>query len=157
MDVARVHVRSWQAAYRELLPDDYLDRLRPEDRAQRYIFGSLDPRQPATIVAEEAGVIQGFATNAPTQDADAADHGELCALYVDPKLWNSGIGAALVKVARERLLSLGFRHALLWVLVGNTRAQRFYRTDQWVPDGSRRTDSVWSIAVDEVRYRRDLD
>src|SRR6267378_3827093 len=53
--VARVHVRSWQAGYRKLLPDDYLDRLRPEERAQRYNFGSLDPRQPATIIAAEAG------------------------------------------------------------------------------------------------------
>jgi hypothetical protein len=31
--VARVHVRSWQAGYRNLLPDQYLDGLRPEDRA----------------------------------------------------------------------------------------------------------------------------
>jgi hypothetical protein len=28
MEVARVHVRSWQVAYRGLLPDAYLDGLR---------------------------------------------------------------------------------------------------------------------------------
>ena len=28
MEVARVHVRSWQAGYRGLLPDAYLDGLR---------------------------------------------------------------------------------------------------------------------------------
>jgi hypothetical protein len=55
--VARVHVRSWQAAYRTLIPDDYLDQLRPEDRAQRYNFSSLNPLQPWTIVAAEAGTI----------------------------------------------------------------------------------------------------
>ena len=33
--VAGVHVRSWQVAYRGLLPDDYLDGLRPEDRMAR--------------------------------------------------------------------------------------------------------------------------
>ena len=31
-EVADVHVRSWQAAYRDLFPDDYLDGLRVEDR-----------------------------------------------------------------------------------------------------------------------------
>ena len=36
--VARVHVRTWQAAYRSLLPDHYLDQLRAEDRAARYQF-----------------------------------------------------------------------------------------------------------------------
>lgn len=38
MAVARVHVRSWQVAYRGLIPDGYLDRLCPEDRAVRYDF-----------------------------------------------------------------------------------------------------------------------
>src|SRR5882672_8389445 len=44
--VARVHVRSWQVAYRTLLPDDYLNQLRPEDRAQKYDFASLDALKP---------------------------------------------------------------------------------------------------------------
>jgi hypothetical protein len=51
--VARVHVQSWQAAYRTLLPDDYLDQLPPEDRAAKYDFASRDPLKPRTIVAAE--------------------------------------------------------------------------------------------------------
>jgi hypothetical protein len=34
--VAKVHVRSWRVGYRDLLPHDYLDALRPEEQAQRY-------------------------------------------------------------------------------------------------------------------------
>ena len=56
MLVAQVHVRSWQAAYRTLHPDDYLDQLRPEDRAHTYDFASLDPLKPQTIVAVEPGL-----------------------------------------------------------------------------------------------------
>jgi len=156
MAVARVHVRSWQVAYRTLLPDDYLDQLRPEDRARTYDFASLDPLKPRTIVAEEQGTIHGFATAAPSRDADLPDHGELCALYVDPDKWGQGIGMALVSAARASLFALGFRNALLWVLVGNVRAERFYRIDQWVADGRRRTDSVWGAMVNEVRYQRGL-
>jgi hypothetical protein len=51
---------------------------------------------------------------------------------------------------------LGFRNAFLWVLVGNVRAERFYRIDQWVSDDVRRTDSVWGITVNELRYQRGL-
>ena len=64
--VAGVHVRSWQVGYRGLLARDYLDGLRPEDRV-----GSLrasvptDPDAPATVVADEDGVICGFATTGP--------------------------------------------------------------------------------------------
>lgn len=34
-EIAAVHVRSWQGAYRGLVPQGYLDRLHPADRAQR--------------------------------------------------------------------------------------------------------------------------
>ena len=156
MSVARVHVRSWQSAYRGLLPNEYLDQLRPEDRAERYDFASRDPQTPQTIVAVEAGVIRGFATTSPSRDADLAGYGELGALYVDPDYWGRGIGMALVSAARDRLAGLGFGNALLWVLMGNVRADRFYRNDQWTPDGLQRTDTVWGVTVNEIRYRRKL-
>ena len=155
--VARVHVRSWQVAYRTLLPADYLDQLRPEDRAEKYDFASLDARKPQTIVAVEEGLIHGFATTAPSRDPDLPGHGELYALYVDPEQWGRGIGVALISAARTRLFRLGFRNAVLWVLAGNTRAERFYQIDRWTPDGPRRTDSVWDITVDEIRYQRELE
>lgn len=154
--VARVHVRSWQTAYRTLLPDDVLDRLRPEDRAKRYTFGSSEPQRPATIVAVDGASICGFATIAPARDADAAGNGELCALYVDPESWGRGVGVELISTARARLVDRGFQHATLWVLVGNIRAERFYQKDGWAPDGSRRTSRIWGANVEEVRYVRRL-
>jgi len=154
--VARVHVRSWQVAYRTLLPGDYLDQLRPEDRAEKYDFATVDPLKPQTIVAAEERLIYGFATTAPSRDPDVAEYGELCALYVEPEQWGRGIGMALVSAARASLFARGFRNALLWVLAGNVRAERFYRIDRWAPDGQRRTDSVWGVTVNEVRYQRGL-
>ena len=154
--VALVHVRTWQAAYRKLMPDEYLDQVRPEDRAKKYNFGSLDPLKPHTIVLTESGVIRGFATTAPAQDLNMTDYGELCALYVDPDHWGRGIGVALVSAGRARLFDLGFQEAILWVLEGNVRAEHFYRRDQWAPDGAQRTDEVWGLKVNEARYRRNL-
>jgi len=155
LSVAGVHVRSWQAAYRDLLPAEYLDRLHPEDRAKRYDFGTTDPSKPSTAVAVEGGAVVGFATVAPARDPDARG-GELCALYVDPDWWGRYVGRALIEQARSRLRDLGFQDAVLWVMVGNTRAERFYSRDGWKHDGMRRTASVWGISVDEVRYRRQL-
>jgi hypothetical protein len=66
------------------------------------------------------------------------------------------VGAALVSAARDRLVKLGFANALLWVLTGNVRADRFYRIDQWTPDRRQRTDTVWGVTVNEIRYQRKL-
>lgn len=154
--VAQVHVRAWQAAYRGLLPADSLERLRPHDRAQRYEFGATDPSKPSTIVAVEGGAIVGFATLGPARDPDAPGCGELFALYVDPHWWGRGIGRALIEQSRARLAALGFRAAVLWVMVGNTRAERFYRGDGWRHDGARRRESIWNISVEVCRYGRAL-
>jgi hypothetical protein len=54
------------------------------------------------------------------------------------------------------LHGLGFTEALLWVLIGNDRAERFYRADGWLPDGQRRDDDVWGARVSEIGYRRRL-
>jgi len=159
MAVARVHVLSWQAAYRNILPDDYLDQLRPEDRAAKYDFASRDPLKPSTIVAVEEGMspaIQGFATTMPVTDSDMPGYGELCALYIDPQQWGKGLGVALVSAARTHMFEHGFRNAILWVLTGNVRAERFYQNDGWAADGVRRKATVWGIEVDEIRYARRL-
>jgi GNAT superfamily N-acetyltransferase len=169
--VASVHVRSWQAAYRSLLPYEYLDQLRPEDRAAGYDFSSLDPARPQTIVAcedlaceegapdtqgDKQGAILGFASIMPSSDANLPRHGELCALYVNPAHWGRGIGLALVSAARASLLERGFQNALLCILAGNQRADRFYRNDGWAPDGLRKTDTLWGVTVEELRYQRPL-
>ena len=157
MGVARVHVRAWQVAYRNLLPDEYLSGLKPEDRAKRYTFGGNDPREPMTTVAvDAAGTILGFATTCAARDEDAPGHGELAAIHVDPDCWGRGVGVALLAASRAFLLDAGFKRAVLWVLVGNVRAERFYAKDGWAPDGSVRTDTVWGIQVQDQRYRRSL-
>lgn len=151
-----MHVRSWQAAYRGLLPDEYLDALRPEDRMARYTFGEGDPSLPSTIVAVQDGAIRGFATSGRSRDANVGSTavGEVLALYVDPGAWGLGVGRLLVAEARVQLRRGGYTDAVLWVLVGNDRARRFYRVDGWLPDGAQRKVEVWGVAADEIRFRR---
>lgn len=151
-----MHVRSWQVGYRGLMPDDYLDGLDPAERAAAYTFGESDPASYQTIVAVEHGRITGFATTAPAREDNVQGFGELCALYVDPSHWDSGFGRGLIAAARAALARGGFTDACLWVLLGNERAERFYRADGWIADGARKTGVVWGISVDEVRYRRPL-
>lgn len=154
-EVAGVHVRSWQAAYRGLLPDGYLDGLRAEDRAARYTFHLIGPDDPATTVALEAGVILGFVTTGPAR-GEAHTVGEVHAIYLDPSAWGRGLGRALMTHALARLARRGWTEAVLWVLAGNDRAERFYRAGGWRPDGGRREEEVWGVRVDEVRYRLPL-
>ena len=153
--VARVHVRAWQVGYRGILPDAFLDGLRPEDRAARYTFGDPDPDKPYTVVAVEAGALRGFVTTGPAREGtDGAGH--LMALYVDPDCWHRGIGQMLIARGRDELAARGHREAVLWVLAGNVRAQRFYAADGWTSDGRTEQQEIWGLVVTDRRYRRVL-
>jgi ribosomal protein S18 acetylase RimI-like enzyme len=154
--VAVVHVRSWQVAYRGLLPDEHLHGLRAEDRAPHYAFGDRGPHRPLTTIALERDQICGFATTGPSRDADRAGSGELYALYVDPTHWDRGVGRTLMQDSRKRLTRAGFAEAHLWVLEGNARAEHFYRLDGWTPDGARRPEDLWGVVVNEIRFRTPL-
>jgi ribosomal protein S18 acetylase RimI-like enzyme len=153
--VATVHVRAWQEGYRGLVAQEQLDSLRPEDRAPRYTFGSADPDAPQTVVAERDGKVCGFATIGPCREA-RPETGELLALHVDPRAWGIGAGKMLIADARARLVARGFTEAVLWVLVGNERAQHFYRIDGWRPDDVERTCEIWGVEIFDTRYRRKL-
>lgn len=150
LEVARVHVRSWQVGYRGLLPQGYLDGLGPEDRAARYTFGDSGTERPLTIVAVEQGRICGFATAGRSRDSDVRDAYELMAIYVDPDQWGSGIGRLLIDDARGRFSRAGANEAVLWVMAANERARRFYRADGWAWDGSRRMEEIWGVTADEA-------
>jgi len=108
MAVARMHVRSWQTAYRGLLFDDYLDALQPEEWAQRYTFADPQATNPLTVLAVEGSEICGLATIGPAGDGDQQAVGELIALYVDPDRRGLGVGRALIQEARARLARQGF-------------------------------------------------
>lgn len=72
--IARVHVRSWQVAYRGLLPDSILNGLSVEQR--RTIWHQLLANNDGifTLVAERKPELVGFCSIAtPSRDKDATE------------------------------------------------------------------------------------
>ncbi|WP_319430533.1 GNAT family N-acetyltransferase [Mycobacterium sp. RTGN5] len=151
MAMAQSHVRSWQAGYRGLIAQDYLDGLLPEVWASRYSFDS-ERSGRHSLVAVDGDAICGHVTFGRSPDDELAGSAEVWALYVDPPQWGAGIGGALVDAACARLSEAGHERALLWALSANTRARRFYERMGWRADGRERTDAIDGNLVDEVRY-----
>jgi GNAT superfamily N-acetyltransferase len=156
--IGAIHVRTWQAAYRGVMPQEYLDGLDSASRAagwQRLL--SAPPPGDTTLVAEVDGRVVGFANVGPSRDEDATDgEGEVRAIYVDPDSWDSGAGRELMIAGLARLTESGLRHAILWVLVGNERARRFYEAGGWRADGAVKDEESFGVQVSELRYRRPL-
>ena len=151
--IARVHVRTWQQAYRGLVPDEFLDAMDVEQRAGVWRKGMLSDDERPVWVAETDGEVVGFASAGPSRDED--DVGELYGIYVDANHWDTGAGRDLMVTATEWLRAR-HREATLWVLEKNARARRFYEKGGWFFDGTSMNDDRTSFVLQEVRYRVDL-
>src|SRR5688500_17039624 len=151
-------VRAWQAAYRGVMPDEYLDGLRAEDRAElwRGAIAAVDGRQ-RLLVAEDDGRVVAFAAfGREAEPSDGDDVGQLYAINVDPAAWGRGIGRSLLAAVTQQLRSDGFASAVLWVVPGNERARALYESGGWTAEGHAREEDVLGVVVEDMRYRRDL-
>ena len=153
--IGRIQVETWRAAYAGLMPDEVIARFDAEAR-QRLWRAWFERPWPgsAVFVAVHDGDVVGFANSGPCREDVRA--GELYAIYVRPPSWGTGAGRALIQRVEEWLRSAGFGEAILWVLEGNDRAERFYRAAGWEHDGGSKVDNFQGATVTELRYRKRL-
>ncbi|MFF0426951.1 GNAT family N-acetyltransferase [Streptomyces sp. NPDC004520] len=158
-ELAAVHVLSWRAAYRDLLPAPYLDALDVGERATTWRARLTAPDRPTVLVATgDGGRMVGFSCFRPWPDGEFApgSTAELAALYALPEVWGTGVGQALMAASAEALAAAGFRAAALWVFAGNARGRRFYEAAGWRPDGTAVREETGGRVLEELRYRCDL-
>jgi GNAT superfamily N-acetyltransferase len=153
--LADVYVRSWQAAYRGLMPDHYLDGMSVSEHAEswRRLIPTDAAKGKRTLVFEDDGRIAGMAAVGPDRDTGG---GILLLLYVLPEAWGGTAGRELMLAAEQAMRDLGHGHAVLWVLEANARARRFYERGGWRPDGATSNDDYGGVKLPALRYARDL-
>jgi ribosomal protein S18 acetylase RimI-like enzyme len=126
-ELARVHVGSWRETYPGLLPQAYLNRMRPQAHARRFHQSLM--RQKAgevTLIAEGAdgavGYVAGVKLKGDGRGADAEVH----TLYVLRAAQKAGLGRALLVACARVFEAEGAKSLMLFVLSGNRRARGFY-------------------------------
>lgn len=92
--IAEIHVRSWQAAYVDQVPDAYLASLSADQREPiwKEILAATDwPRMGALVLVEDPSVV-GFTHLAPARDQNASPTtGEVTSIYLAPEVWGLGV------------------------------------------------------------------
>lgn len=137
--IAAVQVRSWQAAYRDLLPADYLAKLSIQRRVNRWL--SVLREERVLVAKDDAGRLVAFCAFGHSNDDDGGIHtAEIYALYALPHVWGQGYGHALLATALDHLRSDEYTLITLWVLAGNQRGIHFYTRQGFTFDGTRKTD-----------------
>jgi ribosomal protein S18 acetylase RimI-like enzyme len=153
-EVERLRVTGWQAAYRGIVPDSYLDSMRVDAERQAAMMASR-PGTAVESVATAGDAIVGWVAGGRCRDAfrTGPRQGEIYACYVLPEWWGRGVGRLLMTHAVRALHEAGLDDITLWVLEGNERARRFYEACGFQPDGTRQLLDIGGL-VPEIRYRK---
>ncbi|TYB30461.1 MAG: GNAT family N-acetyltransferase [Candidatus Mcinerneyibacterium aminivorans] len=143
-----IHSRSWQKAYKGIVPDEILSNFTPEKRAVKF-HDYVENEYGDTAVFLLKGEIIGFITLEESRDDDLNDFwGEIWGIYFDPDYWNKGYGSILLNWGIEELKNRGYRHLLLWVLKQNDSAIKFYEKFGFASDGNEK------IAIDGYNLKK---
>jgi ribosomal protein S18 acetylase RimI-like enzyme len=156
--IAKIHIGTWQCAYRGQIPDEYLDALSVEARARtwRDRLAESNP-SPQNFVAELDGRVVGFCGVGPCRDEDMDDHtGELWSIYIDAQFMGRGAGSALLETGLQYLRDRGYRRATLWVLTSNHQTRQWYQRRGWMADGKTKIDERDDFSLHETRYTKIL-
>ncbi|WP_421557460.1 GNAT family N-acetyltransferase [Pseudomonas canadensis] len=155
--IAQVHIRSWQEAYRDLMPAEFLNGLDATlARRESFWVRSIESGESDVWVAELDGQVVGSISAGASRDEEAAGQnaGEVMAIYVLARYWQTGVGLSLWKAGLQVLMEQGYECLTLWVLSRNERAIRFYRRMGCVEDaGSERNLQRGGVTLEEMRYR----
>jgi ribosomal protein S18 acetylase RimI-like enzyme len=155
--IARIHIASWQAAYRGQIPDAVLDNLDVEKRAT-FWRSHLASQPLGVFVAEMNQEIIGFCDLIPSRDEDSNPQitAEIAAIYINPGYWRQGAGRALCHRALETARRENFTAVTLWALTSNTAARSFYETMGFRLDGATKTEPMANYELHHVRFRTAL-
>ena len=134
--IAAIHSASWQATYRGLLPDAFLNGEVAQERASywRARMSAPGAERRIVLVAERAGEPIGFVC--VERQPDSPWGVLLDNLHTLPAHQGIGAGKLLMRAAQDWAREHGEAQLYLYVLEGNAPAIAFYERQGWQFSGA---------------------
>ncbi|WP_404969609.1 GNAT family N-acetyltransferase [Vibrio campbellii] len=147
--IAKIHVDSWQVAYRGLMPQSYIDQFTRE-RRERMWTRVMTEQLANLIVVEKQKEIVGFLSyelpNHSSEDKTAI----VTCCYVSPLYFGQGAGSALFDELETRLLSTPVMQISLKALDTNKQGLNFYKKCGFVRSGEEESEVIDGMTLNDV-------
>ena len=145
-DMAEVLARSWEAAYKDIIPMDYIKeknaarpalfkRIITDENTSQYVIqtggktigvmGVAPPREETIEIMNDSGIDERFY--------------ELHGIYLHPEYYRQGIGSRAMEYALDKARDAGRTYMILWVFAENINSIRFYEKCGFTFDGAAKT------------------
>ncbi|HIZ55323.1 MAG TPA: GNAT family N-acetyltransferase [Firmicutes bacterium] len=143
-DMAEILSRSWEAAYRDIIPINY---IKEKNATRHALFKRIitDENDRQYVIQADGKTIGVMCVAPPQEEADVQivhDSGiddsfyEVHGIYLHPDVYRQGIGKVAMHFAFDKARCAGKSHIILWVFAENTNAIKFYENCGFTPDGA---------------------
>lgn len=149
--LGRIYAGAWKAAYRGIVPDDFLDSLTAEKAAPP----PAAVRPDNCLVYEADGAAVALVNFGSGRDGGDEDKAEIRSIYILPDYWRGGIGSGLFRAAEDALRQAGYSKLFLWVLADNARARAFYAR-MGMHESVSRSIEIAGKPLTELRYEKSI-
>lgn len=129
VQIARVHIQSWQEAYSGIISQNYLAEL-PKELDERILMWTSiikNPERWAWVAENNTGIV-GFVLFGPPRDPNKEDYIELGAIYLVASEKNKKIGFSMLSAGFNFMRDLGYKKSYCWVLENNPTSEFYKRT-----------------------------
>ncbi|HBL84419.1 MAG: hypothetical protein A2Y17_04670 [Clostridiales bacterium GWF2_38_85] len=154
IDIADIHMLSWEVAYKDIIPTEYIiekNKTRPAQWQNLLLKNDCE----YFIIQLENNTI-GFITLAKPQDKNSDEnYYELVSLYLHPDYCRKGFGTVALNYISSYTKALGEKYLILFVLEDNHSARLFYEKNGFLFDGTKKTLN-YGKPLSALRYRREL-
>lgn len=146
--ISHIYEESWKWAYRDIIPQSYLESIPAGDWAAR--LGDFGRN---SLVMLEGENYIGTSSYCGSRLSDYAGFGEIVSIYLLPEYTGRGYGKRLFSAAVEGLVGLGYRDIYLWVLKENHRARDFYEKFGFILSDDYLDTEIGGKQLRELQYR----
>lgn len=146
-EISNVYEQSWKTAYKDIIPQDYLDSI-PKGQW----CSSLDNPDRYNLVMLDGDKIIGTSSYCKSRFESYKDWGEIISIYFLPEYMGKGYGKHLLEQAVQELKAMGFKQIFLWVLEDNHRARHFYEKCGFKNSGKYMDNVIGGKQLRELQY-----
>jgi len=152
-EIAEVGASSWEAAYKDIIPMEYIKTRNAERRKNPRPVA--DDNATEYVIQIEGKTIGIMGIGAATDDDTDDSYYELYWIYLHPDYYRKGIGTQAVNFAFDKARKLDKRFMTVWVLAENHNSIKFYEKCGFVADGKTKTREYGKV-LEAIRMKKDL-
>ncbi|WP_034439925.1 GNAT family N-acetyltransferase [Clostridium ihumii] len=152
-EIAKVHVDTWKSAYKDIICNEYLERLSYENREKSW-KSMLDNDMGLRIIyvaEEENETIVGFISGGYEKKDTEIKNAEIYGFYVLKDYQNNGIGKMLFKKILESFNKLNLQSVSLWALNDNYGGRKFYESNGGIKVNEKEI-TIGNEKLKEIQY-----